>query len=142
MSRRLGPGRLVASLSVVLAIGLATTVSPSQAGWSQATLQSTAPPSVRVYEVPTPSMSCSSNGVQITMSWNAVPDATSYTFYWLNGANSTTKSAGQLSHTWIPAFAVFSAWVVAHRNFGSVTWSSDESNHRSYYAVFGAAVCG
>lgn len=91
--------------------------------------------------VPATTLSCGALGVlSVTFNWTAVPGATSYTVHYGSGGSSTTTTAGT-SVTLVAAITGGTAWVVANRDFGSVTWSSVASNTRTY-TVAVVSLCG
>lgn len=95
---------------------------------------------VSTYAVPVPTLSCGGVGLlSVSFSWTAVPGATSYTLHHGIGGGVTT-TVNSTSHTVVAAVAGGTAWVTANRNFGSTTWVSGQSNHRSY-TVAVVSVC-
>lgn len=89
---------------------------------------------------PSASFRCGTVGVlSVTFDWDAVPGATSYTLhYGLNGSSILVSL--DTTETILAAITGGTAWVVANRNFGSVTWSSLASNTRTYTVAL-ASVC-
>lgn len=83
---------------------------------------------------------CSALGVlSVTFAWDAVPGATNYTLHYGPGG-ATTKTVAGLSDTITTAITGGQAWVVANRAFGLTTWSSVNSNTRTY-SVLAVSVC-
>ena len=71
-----------------------------------------------------------------TFNWSAVPGATNYTLFFNSGASSTTV-AGTSSTVTGGSGGPKTAWVRANHNYGSVTWSSVNSNTRTYNNILG-----
>ena len=79
-----------------------------------------------------PTLSCGALGVlSVTFNWTAVTGATGYTLHYGAGGASTLNTASTTA-TLVAAITGGTAWVVANRDFGSTTWSSVNSNTRSY----------
>ena len=82
--------------------------------------------------VTAPTLSCGALGVlSVTFNWTAVAGATSYTLHYGAGGASTLNTASTTA-TLVAAITGGTAWVVAHREFASTTWSSVGSNTRTY----------
>jgi len=90
-----------------------------------------------VYTVPTTTLNCGLLGVlSVTFNWPAVPNATNYTLHY-GGQTLTTSST---TATITAAITGGTAWVNVNRNFGSVTWTSANSNTRTF-TVAVASLC-
>lgn len=119
------------ALALVLIAGagggglLASRVTPTLAAWTDSV--AVAGTTLTARTVAAPVVSCRQHVLGgVTLSWPAVTGATSYTVFHNNGAStSTTTSTG-----FDVAASLFerTAWVRANINFGSVTWSSQDSN--------------
>lgn len=82
--------------------------------------------------VSAPTLSCGALGVlSVTFNWTAVTGATGYTLHYGAGGASTLNTTNTTA-TLVAAITGGTAWVVAHRDFASTTWSSASSNTRSY----------
>lgn len=91
------------------------------------------------YTVPTTTLKCNGLGLlSLNFTWTAVTGATGYTLYYNSGANHVDTTA--TSATVGSLISGGSAYVVVHRNFGSTTWNSVNSNSVSYTVVL-VAVC-
>ncbi len=127
-----------AALTVTAILGLlSVTGSPQErapwtlAAWTDAV--SVTGTQVGAYTVPVPAtFTCGSLGVlSVTFNWAAVTGATNYTLHYGNaGAQTLTTAATTATIT--SAISGGTAWVVANRVFGPVTWSSVASTTRSY----------
>jgi hypothetical protein len=93
--------------------------------------------------VPAPSsFVCSSVGVlSVTFGWSSVAGATSYTLYYDGGTKTVAAPATSTSITGVVNVSG-TAWVVANRSFGGVTWTSVASSTRSYTYLLVASLCG
>jgi len=74
--------------------------------------------------------------LSVTFNWPAVPNATNYTLHY-GGQTLTTSST---TATITAAITGGTAWVNVNRNFGSVTWTSANSNTRTF-TVAVASLC-
>ena len=75
---------------------------------------------------------CGALGVlSVQFNWAAVAGATSYTLHYGSGGALTTTTASTTA-TIVSAISGGTAWVVANRAFGSVTWTSTASSTRTY----------
>ncbi|HUS22984.1 MAG TPA: signal peptidase I [Aeromicrobium sp.] len=135
--------RIAAGTVAVTAIGLAaagTGPQPTYAAWTDSVPVGTSTMSTST--VPAPTLQCGTLGaLSVQFKWAAVSGATSYTLYYNNGANSTTVT-GLLTAITGAVNLSSEAWVVANRDFGSTTWTSQPSNHRSYTFLVVLSICG
>lgn len=69
--------------------------------------------------------------LSVQFNWAAVAGATGYTLHYGSGGSQTATIAGT-SATLTAAISGGTAWVVANRAFGGVTWSSTASTTRTY----------
>lgn len=127
-----------AVLSLALALSLAT--SPAWAWWSDT---ATATSTVNAGVVPPATLSCGALSVlNTTFNWTAVaPPAgatTSYTLHYGSGTQAVTTT--DLTYRVPNLAAANSAYVVVNFNFPSTTWTSANSNTRTYY-VFVVGIC-
>lgn len=82
--------------------------------------------------IPVTTLTCGGLGVlSVTFNWIAVPNATNYTLHFGPGGSSTVTTTNT-SRTITTALAGGTAWVNVNRVFGSTTWTSANSNTRSY----------
>lgn len=126
-----GRRRMAAFLAVPVALALAAaTAAPSSASFTDAgTLTSS---TIATYTVPPTTLSCGAVGLlSVTFNWTAVPNATNYTLHYGIGGSSTVTTTST-TRTLTAALAGGTAWVVVNRAVGSTTWSSVNSNTRSY----------
>ncbi len=112
----LGPGQVTGAWAAPWTDGVAVTGTTLTAG-----------------TVATPAtFSCGALGLlSVQFTWSAVAGATNYTLHYGSGGSQTSTVAGT-SATLTTAITGGTAWVVANRSFGGVTWSSGASNTRSY----------
>lgn len=124
-------GRRAAAVALPIAAAVvAATAGPSSAAFTDTgTVTSGA---VLSYTVPTTTLTCGAVGLlSVTFNWTAVPNATDYTLHFGTGGSSTvTKTT--TTHTVTSALSGGTAWVVVNRTVGSTTWSSVNSNTRTY----------
>lgn len=112
----LGPGQVTGSWAAPWTDGVNITGTTLTAG-------AIAPPAT---------FTCGALGLlSVTFNWAAVSGATSYTLHYGSGGSQTSTIAGT-SATLVSAISGGTAWVVANRDFGSVTWSSVASTTRTY----------
>jgi len=135
---------VAAAVAVAVALVGAASLVPSRVSPTAASFTDTAgvsSGSLGTTTVPPPaSFTCGSFGLlSVTFNWTAVAGATSYTLHYGSGGNQTETLTGT-SRTITSAISGGTAWVVAHRNFGSTTWSSVASNTRTY-TVAVVSVC-
>jgi signal peptidase I len=79
--------------------------------------------------------------LSVTFNWESVAGATGYTLHYGSGGATTKTVTGTSTSTSITsAISGGTAWIVADRNFGSVTWNSGPSNTRTY-TVAVVSVC-
>lgn len=124
------------TLTLVAVTASAALAAPAMASWGDA---ATATADVNTLSVPTTTLTCQGLSLaSLKFTWNAVPDATSYTLFYNGGGNSTTTTA--TTATVGSLISIGSAWVVVNRNFGSTTWTSAKSNSVGYTAIL-IALC-
>lgn len=141
--RRKATGIAAAGAAVAVVV---TTTNGTAAAFSDTAAVSSG--AVAAYTVPAPELSCSFISVTtgIRFSWPAVSGATSYTFRFGSGASSTrtvaaTPGTVETFVTGLTGLTPHTAYVVTHQNFGSVTWTSTESNQVQYRLLATAGVC-
>ncbi len=123
---------VVAALALVGAgVLLPSRVSPTLAAFSD----TAAVPTGNLVTTTVPAaatFTCGALGLlSVTFNWAAVAGATGYTLHYGSGGSQTVTTTAT-TRTITAAISGGTAWVVAHRNFGSTTWSSVASNTRSY----------
>jgi len=126
-----GRRRVAAFLAVPLATVMVwTTATPSSASFTDTgTVTSGA---IATYTVPPTTLTCGALGLlSVTFNWTAVPNATNYTLHYGIGGSSTVTTTST-TRTLTAALAGGTAWVVVNRDVGATTWSSVDSNTRSY----------
>jgi signal peptidase I len=128
-----GDKRAVAVVGVLLA-GVATVEAgpePTFAAWTDGVDVGTS--TLSSYTVPVPqNFRCGTLGVlSVQFQWDAVAGATNYTLHFGSGGSSTMTVAGT-SQTITAVISGGTAWVNANRSFGSTTWTSANSNTRTY----------
>lgn len=126
---------------LVLSTGvLAHRSSDTLAAWTDAV--GVRPVTVGTAAVPAPAtFTCGGLGAfSVTFSWAAVPGATSYTLHYGAGGSSTRTVTGTSSVV-VTLISGGTAWVNANKDYGSTTWTSVNSNTRSY-AVALVSLCG
>jgi signal peptidase I len=132
------PGNVIALLLGAVLVSAHATPQPAWAAWTDTVAVGTS--QLSTYTVPPPTLNCGALGVlSVTFNWTAVSGATNYTLFYNSGANSLTTSSTTATITAVVASAT--AWVRANRNFGSTTWSSVNSNTRTY-TVAVVSLCG
>lgn len=90
--------------------------------------------------VAAPTLSCGALGLlSVTFTWTPVPGATSYTLHYGSGGGSTVQKS-TTSHTVVSAISDGTAWVNANISYASTTWTSANSNTRTY-TVAVASLC-
>jgi signal peptidase I len=121
----------VAVLGLVGAVGGQAAAPWTLAAWTDAAGVSGT--TLTAYTVPAaPTFTCGTVGAfSVRFNWTAVSGATDYTLHY-GSAGATTLTTASTTATITTAISGGTAWVVANRNFGSVTWSSVASQSRSY----------
>ena len=121
----------VAVLGVVGAVGAQGAAPWTLATWTDAVGVSGT--TLTAYTVPAaPTFTCGALGVfSVRFNWTAVSGATGYTLHYGSGG-ATTLTTTATTATITTAISGGIAWVVADRNFGSITWSSVASQSRTY----------
>lgn len=126
-----GRRRVAAFLAVpVAAVMVSTTAAPSSASFTDTGTVTSS--TIATYTVPPTTLTCGAVGLlSVTFNWTAVPNATNYTLHYGTGGSSTVTTTST-TRTLTAAIAGGTAWVVVNRAVGSTTWSSVNSNTRSY----------
>lgn len=124
--RRRRASALLGVVACVLLLGIVS-VPPTWGAWADTATVSGS--SVSTYTVPTTTLSCGTLGVlSVTFNWTAVPSATSYTLHYGSNTLTTTSTTATIT----TAISGGTAWVNVNRNFGSTTWTSANSNTRTF----------
>jgi hypothetical protein len=125
--------RAVAVVGVLLA-GVATVEAapePTFAAWTDSVGVGTSTLSTSTVPVPQ-NFRCGTLGVlSVQFQWDAVAGATNYTLHYGSGGSSTMTVTGT-SQTITAVISGGTAWVNANRTFASTTWTSANSNTRTY----------
>lgn len=105
---------------------------PTAAAWTDDATAGTS--SLTAKTVPAPVASCGLLGVgSATITWTAVPGATSYTLnYGAGGGTTETVGSGTTSKSLTGLISGGTFSVKANINYGSTTWTSVSSNTRTY----------
>lgn len=125
----------VAALLLVAGTGasgiLVSKASPTLAAWTDPV--SVTGTTLTADTVPPPAtFTCGTLGVlSVRFNWTAVAGATNYTLHYGSGGAQTTTVTGTTA-TITTAISSGTAWVNANRNYGSTTWTSANSNTRTY----------
>ncbi len=121
----------VAALLVGGLISVEAAPQPTFAAWTDGVGVGTS--ALSTYTVPVPgNFRCGGLGVtSVQFQWNAVAGATNYTLHYGNGGASTMTVTGT-SQTITSLISGGTAWVNANQSFSSTTWTSANSNTRSY----------
>lgn len=97
--------------------------------WAWWTDSATGTGSLTAYTVPTTTLTCGTLGVlSVRFNWTAVTNATDYTLHFGGQTFTTTGTTATVT----TAIAGGTAWVNVNRSFGSTTWTSANSNTRTY----------
>lgn len=143
-ARRMGPPRAALAISLGLVailpgLALGARSAPTLAAWTDPVTPVEAGFSATT--IPAPSFSCGLIGAfSVRFNWSAVPGATSYTLHYGSGG-SQTRTTTSTSETVTTLISGGTAWVTAHRDYGSTTWTSANSTIRHYTVAF-ISLCG
>jgi signal peptidase I len=128
-----GEKRAVAMVGVLVAgvSAVAAAPEPTFAAWTDGVNVGTSTLSTDTVPVPQ-NFRCGTLGVlSVQFQWDAVAGATNYTLHFGSGGSSTMTVTGT-SQTITAVISGGTAWVNANRSFGSTTWTSANSNTRTY----------
>jgi hypothetical protein len=124
---------VVAALALVLAV--VTPRGPAWAAWADT--GSVASGDLAAGTIPATTATCGLLGLgSVTFNWTAVPGATGYVVhYGAGGAATQTLAAGTTQFQTSASVIGGTFYVVVQRQFTSTTWTSTQSNSRTYTVV-------
>lgn len=119
----------------VLLLAVMVPRGPAWAAWSDT--GTVASDALSAGTIPATTASCGTVGIgSVTFTWTAVTGATGYVVhYGAGGATTQTLSAGTTSFQATGAVTNGTFYVEAQREFASTTWTSAQSNSRTYTVV-------